>query len=338
MLCVSFSLSVTNTASDIFARIEFGASWVRHQGHCYSSCAFIGHEIQGEGQLEWEVSGELAWNFSLISTRQLDMILIWFSLSLSRHKTFQFLFQISKATESYQQLLEQGLPQLAKFLRKRGGFERELQVLERIRPRTRRIIEKLLHPTEPMGLITHTDFWSNNLLFKEQIDNNYSDSCSLIDWQMITYSSPTNDIALLITSSLSAATRRQHTTKLLDFYYNLLKSNCLKLSIDIELDLQYSRNKMDCDFRWVLRFNYKFATSSLSCESRSLSLSTENRNCCHSCSALDQLTSRLASTRPNNGSWRCCTTSTRISCSWSTTKSLIELHFKVTHYLWSRRF
>lgn len=170
---------------------------------------------------------------------------IFIALSLP----FKFLFQISKATESYQQLLEQGLPQLAKFLRKRGGYERELQVLERIRPRTRKIIEKLLYPTEPMGLITHTDFWSNNLLFKDQIDDNYGDSCSLIDWQMITYSSPTNDIALLITSSLPASIRRQHTSKLLDFYYNLLKSNCHKLSIDIEIDLQYSRNKMECDFR-----------------------------------------------------------------------------------------
>lgn len=107
----------------------------------------------------------------------------------------------------------------------------------------------LLHPTEPMGLITHTDFWSNNLLLKEQVDDNFDDSCSIIDWQMITYSHPTNDIALLITSSLPSSIRRQHETKLLDFYYNLLKSNCHKLSIDIELDLQYSRNKMECDYR-----------------------------------------------------------------------------------------
>lgn len=100
-----------------------------------------------------------------------------------------------------------------------------------------------------MGLITHTDFWCNNLLFKRQLDDSYNDNCSMLDWQMITYSSPTNDIALLITSSLQSSIRRQHTGKLLDFYYNLLKSNCKKLSLDIEGDLQYSRNKMECDFR-----------------------------------------------------------------------------------------
>lgn len=162
---------------------------------------------------------------------------------------FQFLFQITKATESYQQLLEQGLPQLSKFLARRGGFERELQILEKLRPKTKNLIEKLLHPTEPMGLITHTDFWCNNLLFKRQLDDSYNDNCTLLDWQMITYSSPTNDIALLITSSLPSVVRRQHTSKLLDLYYNLLKVNCHKLSLDIEVDLQYSRNKMECDFR-----------------------------------------------------------------------------------------
>lgn len=141
------------------------------------------------------------------------------------------------------------MPQLSKFLQCKGSYECELKVLEQLRPKTKNLIAKLLHPIEPMGLITHTDFWCNNLLFKQELDESYNDNCCLLDWQMITYSSPTNDIALLITSSLSSSVRRQHTSKLLDLYYNLLKSNCHKLSLDIEVDLQYSRNKMECDFR-----------------------------------------------------------------------------------------
>lgn len=132
---------------------------------------------------------------------------------------------------------------------KKGGYHHELQVLEELRPKTRNLIEKLLQPTEPMGLITHTDFWCNNLLFKRQLDASYNDNCTILDWQMITYSSPTNDIALLITSSLPSSVRRQHSGRLLELYYNLLKSNCEKLSLDIEVDLQYSRNKMECDYR-----------------------------------------------------------------------------------------
>lgn len=146
-------------------------------------------------------------------------------------------------------MLEQGLPQLAQFLQKKGSYECELRVLEQLQPKTKNLIERLLQPTEPMGLITHTDFWCNNLLFKSQLDDSYSDNCCILDWQMITYSRPTNDIALLITSSLPSHIRRQHTTKLLDLYYNLLRSNCHKLELDIEVDLQYSRNKMECDFR-----------------------------------------------------------------------------------------
>lgn len=122
-------------------------------------------------------------------------------------------------------------------------------MLEQLRPKTKVMIENLLQPIEPMGVMTHTDFWCNNLLFKVEPDDSRNDNCTILDWQMITYSRPTNDIALLITSSLPSSIRRQHTTKLLDLYYNLLRSNCSKLSLDLEIDLQYSRNKMECDFR-----------------------------------------------------------------------------------------
>lgn len=66
----------------------------------------------------------------------------------------QFLFQISKATDSYQQLVEQGFPQLINFLKGVEGFTNELAALEAIRLKTKSIIEKLLQPIEPMGLVS----------------------------------------------------------------------------------------------------------------------------------------------------------------------------------------
>lgn len=162
---------------------------------------------------------------------------------------FQFLFQTTKATESYHNLVEQGIPQLAGFLESTGDHSRELEILEQLRPKTKEIIQNLLNPVEPMGLICHTDFWSNNLLFKTSIDPEKNDNCCVLDWQMISLSRPTNDVALLLTSSLNSNTRRMHQSKLLDTYYNLLKVNCTKFDVDIEVDLQYSRNKMECDFR-----------------------------------------------------------------------------------------
>lgn len=113
-------------------------------------------------------------------------------LLISFYVSLQFLFQVTKATDSYQQLVEQGFPQLLKFLEKVSGYKRELSALMQIRPKTKSIIETLLQPLEPMGLITHTDFWCNNLLFKKHVgkdDKQTTDvSCIILDWQMITYS------------------------------------------------------------------------------------------------------------------------------------------------------
>ena len=105
-----------------------------------------------------------------------------------KHILQQFLFQISKATESYQQLVEQGLPQLSKFLERLSGNKNELTALMNLRHKTRSIIENLLQPIEPMGLITHTDFWCNNLLLSENIEQDRQDNCIILDWQMVTYS------------------------------------------------------------------------------------------------------------------------------------------------------
>lgn len=125
------------------------------------------------------------------------------SYSVTSVARAQFLFQIAKATDSYQQLVEQGFPQLVNFLKGVNGFSDELAALEVIRLKTKSIIEKLLQPIEPMGLITHTDFWCNNLLVKEKVsdsgtaadttctDNESNDKCVdcvILDWQMITYS------------------------------------------------------------------------------------------------------------------------------------------------------
>ncbi|XP_037909445.1 uncharacterized protein LOC119650625 isoform X2 [Hermetia illucens] len=165
------------------------------------------------------------------------------------NEKYPFLFQISKASDSYQQLVEQGLPQLTRFLQKREGRDNEISALNDIRNKTRNIIENLLQPIEPMGLITHTDFWCNNLLLKDGGDSSAVDNCIILDWQMVTYSRPTNDIALLLISSLPSSVRRANMTKLLDFYYECLSENLAKISVDLENDLGYSRHKLEADYR-----------------------------------------------------------------------------------------
>lgn len=160
---------------------------------------------------------------------------------------YPFLFQTARATDSYQQLVERGLPQLARFLESRPGFELILTQLDGLRPITKELIAALLKPQEPMALITHTDFWCNNLLFRE--DESEGCICAILDWQMATYSRPTNDIALLLVSSLSGNLRRSHTSELLDKYWKELLKACMTLGIAIETDLHYSRAKLGEDYK-----------------------------------------------------------------------------------------
>jgi len=165
----------------------------------------------------------------------------------SLSERYPFLFQTAKATDSYQQLVERGLPQLAHFLESRPGLEVILETLLILRPRTKDIISALLAPEGPLALITHTDFWSNNLLFKKNLDK--TTDCYILDWQMVTYSRPTNDIALLLVSSVPTELRRKHTETLLDKYWSKLNWTCSHLGLDIPKDLGYTRKDLDKDYR-----------------------------------------------------------------------------------------
>lgn len=181
--------------------------------------------------------------------------------NINLNERYPYLFQTSKATESYQHLVEQGLPQLFRFLERKSVCDKELDALTKIRPHTKTIIENLLQPIEPLGLITHTDFWSNNLLFKKDIQDERVSNCVILDWQMVTYSRPTNDIALLLISSLPSNVRREYTEKLLDLYYTTMKNNLKKFTIDLETDLEYSRANLTEDYRYIKLNNYNFSNN-----------------------------------------------------------------------------
>ncbi|KAL1508844.1 hypothetical protein ABEB36_003675 [Hypothenemus hampei] len=159
---------------------------------------------------------------------------------------YPFLFQTSRASDSYQQLVERGLPQLFEFLESRNELKEISKQLNELRPHTKDVIEHLLGAEEPMALITHTDFWCNNLMFREVQE---VCECAILDWQMVTYSRPTNDLALLLVSSVAADLRREHSNSLLDLYWEKLTSTCLKLKLNIEEKLGYNRQKLGEEFR-----------------------------------------------------------------------------------------
>lgn len=159
---------------------------------------------------------------------------------------YSFLFKATNASDSYQQLVDRGLPDLFQFLEGIEDTENILKALDTIRPKTKEIIEDLLTPVEPMALLTHTDFWCNNLLFKE---DKAQCVCFILDWQMVTYSRPTNDLALLLVSSVPAELRRSHTDTLLDIYWQSITTICNRLGVDVEKELGYDRKQLGEDYR-----------------------------------------------------------------------------------------
>lgn len=60
---------------------------------------------------------------------------------------------------------------------------------------------------------------------------------------------PTNDIALLILSSLPSKIRRDNQQKLLDLYHSEMKQNLAKISIDLEVTLGYTKEKLLEDYK-----------------------------------------------------------------------------------------
>ncbi|XP_035728157.1 uncharacterized protein LOC118444210, partial [Vespa mandarinia] len=159
---------------------------------------------------------------------------------------YPFLFQKAKATDSYQQMVERGFSQLARFLERVPGLETVLEALMALRPKTKDIIMTLLAPEGPLALITHTDFWCKNLQFHYAQERT---TCFILDWQMVAYSRPTNDVALLLLSSLPSKLRRKHTESLLDSYWIALNRSCFLYGVDIPKDLGYTRKDLAKDYR-----------------------------------------------------------------------------------------
>ena len=183
-------------------------------------------------------------------------------LGVDLGQAFPFLFRPEAAAESYQQLLERGLPQLATFLHTadRPELHTVLAKLHKMRPRARETIANLLRPASPIATLTHTDFWCNNLLFRRKTsegataDGTDTDSveCSILDWQMATYSRPTNDLALLLVTSVAGEIRRTKTGHILDAYWNQFCQTAASLGLDVEAQLNYGRRELETEYEQSL--------------------------------------------------------------------------------------
>lgn len=189
-------------------------------------------------------------------------------LGVDLGQAFPFLFRPEAAAESYQQLLERGLPQLATFLHTSAVDQPKLHAvlakLHKMRPRARETIANLLRPASPIATLTHTDFWCNNLLFRRKTllsgggaaasaeEETGPVECSILDWQMATYSRPTNDLALLLVTSVAGDVRRTKTGHILDAYWARFCQTASLLGLDVEGQLNYGRRELETEYQQSL--------------------------------------------------------------------------------------
>uniref|UniRef100_A0A1B6DWE1 CHK kinase-like domain-containing protein n=1 Tax=Clastoptera arizonana TaxID=38151 RepID=A0A1B6DWE1_9HEMI len=81
----------------------------------------------------------------------------------------------------------------------------------------------LVKPEEPISVVCHGDFVSNNMMYRYSEDGN-PEGVKFIDLGMVRYSSPIIDISLYLWFNLSIENRSLHWEELLQVYHNSLST------------------------------------------------------------------------------------------------------------------
>ena len=171
---------------------------------------------------------------------------------------YDFLLRPQEAAALYDHFLGRGLPHLIDFLK---GLQRpELAgVIARLKTyvtENTALFHGLVTAKSHLSAVTHSDFWCNNLLFRDAPSGGAAPTgadagaqCRVIDFQLAQVSTPTNDVALLLLSSLSAEVRRQRTGALLRHYWDQLTATARRFGVCLETEYEYSLERLEQDYR-----------------------------------------------------------------------------------------
>ena len=155
---------------------------------------------------------------------------------------FPYLLSKEQAVESFQRLVDRGLPLLLKFLENKSNYSKIRSCLKSYT--TSRVSEtflRMLSQSSNLNTLIHCDFWCNNLMFTKAKDNKGKVSCKIVDWQMITYGSPAIDLAMILSTSLSSEDRRNLQKEIISTYWKSFTTCLQKLGIktdDIKCSLE----------------------------------------------------------------------------------------------------
>lgn len=93
-------------------------------------------------------------------------------------------------------------------------------------------IKKNRQAREPWATIVHNDLWVNNVMVKHT--NHEVSEIKLVDFQVIDYGSPINDLIYFLLTSVQTSVLKYHFDKLILFYYNEFVKTLQQLKVDLK--------------------------------------------------------------------------------------------------------
>ncbi|XP_015112358.1 uncharacterized protein LOC107038009 [Diachasma alloeum] len=95
-------------------------------------------------------------------------------------------------------------------------------------------------PSEPWSTIVHADFWTNNMMFRDNSEGEPEDM-KLVDFQTYLFASPMRELTFFVTGGLELDAI-DHIDELIDLYYDTLIGRLKLLSCNVE---PYSRRSFE---------------------------------------------------------------------------------------------
>jgi RecA/RadA recombinase len=122
---------------------------------------------------------------------------------------------------------------LANVVEKWSGFEKYGDKLRLIIPTICDRIMKIVKPfPDSLSVLTHGDFWVNNMMFHYCPETGKPDQVRFIDFQMTRYTSPVLDLQYFIHTSTNEQVRSEYTEHLLQVYHTELQDTLKTLGCD----------------------------------------------------------------------------------------------------------
>ncbi|XP_058791784.1 uncharacterized protein LOC131664585 [Phymastichus coffea] len=129
------------------------------------------------------------------------------------------------------EFLDQGYDSIFETIVKIPFLQKHLSIIKLSFEHARKGKILMTTPSEPWALISHGDFWMNNILFHKDEDGNIDD-VKFVDFQMYRYTSPLTDLVYFLNGSLDLITQTDHFRELIDLYYNNFIETLDRMSCD----------------------------------------------------------------------------------------------------------